>query len=107
MTRSESIPTWSQLFGMPDVKEADAGRSLTSPAAYLADLLQLLEDRFDSADFRARRPDILGNIKLNGEQSFAHVRQLDIVNRLLAQRIERQQKAPADSVLAAARHPFS
>jgi len=105
--RSASIPTWSELFGSPDVKEADAGRSMIAPAAYLADLLQLLEDRFDSSDFHSRRPDIAAKLKLNGEQSFSLKRQLDIVNGLLGDRIQSQQGAPAEKVLAAAQHPFS
>ena len=103
-----SIPTWSELFGSPDTKQADAGRSITAPAAYLADLLQLLEDRFNSSDFRDRRPDIPKKIKLDGEQSFTLTRQLDIANALLSERIERPpQNAPADTILAEARDPFS
>ena len=106
MEGSVSIPTWAGLFGSPDTKEADAGRSVTAPAAYLADLLQLLEDRFDPSDFRSRRPDIAAGILLNGEQSFTPARQLDIVNRLLADRIASLTGKPADDVLAEARQPF-
>ena len=105
MTRT-SIPTWSELFGSLDTKEADAGREITSPAAYLADLLQLLDERFNSSDFRNRRPDIPGNILLNGDQSFTLTRQLDITNSLLGAKIEHQQATPADAVLAKAQHPF-
>lgn len=101
-----SIPNWSELFGSPELREADAGRSVTSPAAYLADLLQLLEDRFDPSDFYARRADVPTQIKLNGDQSFTLVRQLDIVNALLGARIQAQQGSPAEEVLAAAQHPF-
>jgi hypothetical protein len=89
------------------MKEADSGRSLTSPAAYLADLLQLLEDRFTGSDFAERRSDIARALLLNGEQSFSLVRQLDIVNRILADRISALTKAPADEVLASAVHPFA
>ena len=94
MARS-SIPTWSELFGSLDTKEADSGRSITSPSAYLADLLQVLEDRFNSSDFRNRRPDIPKALKLNGDQSFTLTRQLDIANALSAERIARQQVLPA------------
>jgi Salmonella virulence plasmid 28.1kDa A protein len=110
MNSPESVPTWSDLFGSPDTKEADAGRSVTAPAAYLADLLQLLEDRFDPSDFRSRRPDITSQILLNGEQSFSLARQLDIANRVLGGRIASLSKKPAeavDEVLAGAQHPFS
>jgi hypothetical protein len=102
---SSSLPNWIQLFG-PNANDADAGRSVTSPAAYLADLLQLLEDRFDVSDFKARRPDILKEIELNGEQSFTLVRQLDIVNGLLARRIEAQRPGSAEQALAEAKRPF-
>ena len=108
MAGSATIPTWAELFGALDTKVADAGRSLNSPAAYLADLLQLLEDRFDPTDFTTRRPDIATTILLNGDQSFTLERQLDIVNRLLADRIANHQKPPVDpdEVLATAQQPF-
>src|SRR5262245_7389297 len=107
MDSSESIPTWSDLFGAPDTKEADAGRSVTAPAAYLADLLQLLEDRFNPSDFRSRRHDITAQILLNGEQSFSLVRQLDIANQVLGNRIASLARTHADAILAGAQHPFS
>ncbi len=108
MAGSATIPTWAELFGSLDTRAADAGRSLNSPAAYLADLLQLLEDRFDPTDFNTRRPDIASTILLNGDQSFTLERQLDIVNNLLAQRIANTQKPPvdADKILATAQQPF-
>jgi hypothetical protein len=107
MDSAVSVPTWSNLFGSPDTKEADIGRSVTAPAAYLADLLQLLEDRFDPSDFRSRRPDITAQLPLNGEQSFSLVRQLDIANWVLGNRIAALVNTPADDVLAGAQHPFS
>ena len=94
MAGSATIPTWAELFGSLDTRAADAGRSLNSPAAYLADLLQLLEDRFDPTDFNTRRPDIASTILLNGDQSFTLERQLDIVNNLLAQRIANPRSLP-------------
>lgn len=107
MAGSATIPTWLELFGTLDTKDADPGRSLTAPAAYLADLLQLLYDRFDATDFTKRRPDIASQIKLNGDQSFTLKRHLDIVNGLLGDRISSQQNnTPADTVLAAAQQPF-
>src|SRR5215469_8286659 len=101
-----SIPTWSELFGQPDNKEADDGRSINSPAAYLADLLRLLEDRFDPSDFRSRRPDITSGILLNGDQSFTAERQLDIANRVMSDRVKTQKGSPSDDVLEAAQHPL-
>ena len=107
MAGSATIPTWLELFGTLDTKDADPGLLRTAPAAYLADLLQLLYDRFDTTDFTKRRPDIASQIKLNGDQSFTLKRQLDIVNGLLGDRISSQQNiTPADAVLAAAQQPF-
>lgn len=104
MSDSAIIPTWAELFGALDFSEADPGRSVYSPAAYLADLLQVLEEQLDSTkDFNSRRPDISQDLILNGEQAFTLVPQLDIVNRVLAARIG----ADADRVLATARSPLS
>ena len=106
MDASRSATNWPGLFGLSDTKEADLGRSVLSPAAYLADLLQLLEDRFAGSSLHERRPDITKQLPLNGEQSFSLVRQLDIVNRVLADRISQLKQTPADEVLASAVHPF-
>src|SRR5271157_3084971 len=106
MDGSASLPTWSELFGSLDTKEADAGRSVTSPAAYLADLLQLLKDRFGPSDFRSRRPDIPGQILLNGDQAFTLVRQLDVANQVLGDRIASLATKPADQAVAEAQQPF-
>jgi len=106
MDGSASLPTWSELFGSLDTKEADPGRSVNSPAAYLADLLQLLKDRFDPSDFRSRRPDIPAQILLNGDQSNSLVRQLDIANQVLRDRIAALGKKSGDQVLAEAQQPF-
>jgi len=105
MDSSKLVSTWSGLFGSPDNKPADAGRSLTSPAAYLADLLQLLDDYFGDSDFSTRRPDIIEQLPLNGEQSFSLGRQLDIVNRVLGNRVARLARRPAEDVLAEAVYP--
>lgn len=99
--------TWRDLFGAPDFTDADPGRSVVSPAAYLADLLQLLEDELaGSADLDARRPDIARKVVLNGESAFSPVPQLDIVNRVLSARVAAIARDDADKVLAAARHPL-
>jgi hypothetical protein len=93
MNGDVNVPNWSELFGSLDNRDADSGRSVTSPAAYLADLLQLLTDHFDASDFRRRRPDILQGIPLNGEQAFTLTRQLDIVNPVLGERITARSRS--------------
>lgn len=67
----EMFPNWSSLFGSTDVCECEHCRSVYSPSAYMADLLQFLKNRLlpvgtgNARDILfARRPDI-GFIDLN------------------------------------------
>ncbi len=106
MTNRPTLPTYRDLFGDLDLSQADLGRSALSPAAYLADLLQLLEDRFATPDFFDRRPDIR-YLLLDGEQTFALVPYLEIVNGVLSARAAKTSgKSDVDALLAAAEHPF-
>ena len=60
MSMQTNIPNYADLFGNIDFKEGDDARTVYSPAAYLSDLLQMLDDEFDpsTVDFDARRGDI-------------------------------------------------
>ena len=61
----------------------DQARSVHSPAAYLADLLQLVEDRFERAALlEARRR--IKDIPLDAANTFNEVPYLDVVNEVLA-----------------------
>ncbi len=102
MSMSTGLPTYEQLFGDLDFKKGDEARSIYSPAAYLTDLLQLLDDYFENADIDDRRADIKG-ILLNAENSFNQTPYLDIVNRVLEHRIG--PKVYDD--LRMARYPFN
>ncbi|QQQ78159.1 hypothetical protein IOD16_06715 [Saccharothrix sp. 6-C] len=85
MRRDHSLPTYEQLFGALDFRAVDEGRSVYSPAAYLADLLELIDDNFDGDPLTGadRRPDLVG-IPLDGEHAYAESPYLDVVNRVLA-----------------------
>lgn len=85
---------YAKLFGNLDFKDGDKARSVYSPAAYLADLLQLIEDYFDIKDekwiksgFHKRRPDIIQDIDLDREQTYTLLPYLDIVNELLEKEV--------------------
>jgi len=45
---TKQLPSYERLFGEIDFQKGDDARSVYSPAAYLADLLQLIDDEFDS-----------------------------------------------------------
>jgi hypothetical protein len=106
MTITKNLPDYSKLFGALDFKEVDAARTVYSPAAYLADLIQLIDDTFDQADLRDRRPDI-DKIPLDRDNSFSIVPYLDIVIELL-ERVASQKTGQrvADS-LKAGTYPFN
>ena len=82
---TNKLPTYPTLFGPTDFEIAEEGRSIYSPAAYLADLLQLVDDSFEatSIDLDERRPDIRHSLQLDGDNTFTVVPYLDIVNRVL------------------------
>ncbi len=76
---------YESLFGALDFKKGEEARSVYSPAAYLADLLQLLDDYFDNPEIDERRPDIK-TLDLDGTQTFSLLSYLEIVNELLQKR---------------------
>src|SRR6187399_2374859 len=114
-----NLPSYAELFGKLDFKKGDDARSVYSPAAYLADLLQLLDDKLadsgagqppsDSPDgqldtknpLARRRPDIQA-IPLNAEHTFTEMPYLDIVNQVL----EREIGGNVYETLKTATYPF-
>ncbi|AOX01248.1 hypothetical protein BJP34_18990 [Moorena producens PAL-8-15-08-1] len=99
-----NIPNYADLFGNIDFKEGDDARSVYSPAAYLTDLLQMLDDEFDDAasvDFDTRRIDIK-EIDLDAENTNTLIPYLDIVNELLE-----GQVTGGISALKSAVYPFN
>ncbi len=88
---NNKFPSFEELFGELDFKKGDHAKSVYSPAAYLADLLQLMDDHFDKPEFDIRREDVK-KMQLNGENTFTPVPYLDIVNDLLETKV-----SPGDS----------
>src|SRR5215510_7357804 len=69
MLRDESSPSYEELFGELDFRGDDDARSVYSPAAYLVDLLALLEGEFDHPSLLERRPD-LEQVLLDADNTF-------------------------------------
>ena len=82
---NSKLPSYDALFGI-DFKEGEAARSVYSPAAYLADLLQLIDDHFATADLDIRRSD-LKEILLDGEHTFSEIPYLDVVTEVLENKV--------------------
>jgi hypothetical protein len=99
--KNDSSPSYEQLFGELDFRMDDDGRSVYSPAAYLVDLLGLLEDSFDRPSLLDRRPD-LRRVVLDAENTFTETPYLDIVNEVL----ERLVGANPYETLRTRLHPF-
>lgn len=121
MPSDGSLPSYDRLFGDLDLRPADQTRSVHSPAAYLADLLQLAADaagdavELEEERLSTRRPD-LAAVRLDGENSYTEVPYLDIVNEVLAAHLAAQVTGPAGpnraaadayELLAGLRHPFT
>ncbi|NER83968.1 MAG: hypothetical protein F6K42_31380, partial [Leptolyngbya sp. SIO1D8] len=102
-----NLPNYADLFGSIDFKEGDAARSVYSPAAYLSDLLQMLDDEFDpnSIDLDTRRGDIK-SIELDAENTNTLIPYLDIVNEVLEGRVSATQEETY-AALEKAAYPFN
>ena len=81
---NDEIPNWVTLFGPPVSCECVHCRSVYSPAAYLVDTLNFLEDNAGAAltELLRRRPDI-ANIELSCENTNTPVPYVDLVNEVL------------------------
>jgi len=86
MPVSAFLPSYQELFGDFDVSNGDGSRSVHSPAAYLADLLELTAHGFAASPLHDRRPDLQG-IALDGDNSYTVLPYLDIVNEVLGKRV--------------------
>jgi hypothetical protein len=96
---ASNIPNYIKLFGNIDFRKADEARSVYSPAAYLADLLQLIDDHLEQPDldsstrFDQRRADIVNGLLLDGDHTFTLLPYLDIVNEVLEHKIINEASA--------------
>ncbi|NMO53404.1 hypothetical protein HH310_19715 [Actinoplanes sp. TBRC 11911] len=120
MSTDHALPNYEQLFGEVDIRPADETRSVYSPAAYLADLLQLTDEIAATGEpgqaLRRRRPD-LDDVPLDGRDTYTEIPYLDIVNDVLGNeltgRTEPVDGATPDEtdvealrMLATLRYPF-
>ena len=102
MTTNPELPSYEELFGALNFKKGDDARSVYSPAAYLTDLLELLEDEFTNPKLLDRRADIK-DILLDSEHTYSSIPYLDIVNEVL-------EKKPGGNVyeeMTTAKYPFN
>jgi hypothetical protein len=83
MATESSLPSYDRLFWDLDLRGVDDARSVCSPAAYLADLLQLLHDHIENPALVQRRPAI-ERVPLDAESTSTVLPYLDIVNEMLA-----------------------
>ena len=110
------LPSYEELFGNLDYQNADEYRSVLSPAAYLADIMDLKNWRYDEGDKKRkdavddRREDI-SEILLNKENTITEIPHLDIVNRVMENRLAiiagETNSEDAYDTLKAALFPFN
>ena len=100
MSVESALPSYDRLFGTVDLGPGDDARSVCSPAAYLADLLQLLHDHFEDPALVQRRPGI-EQVPLDAGSTSTVLPYLDIVNEVLAASLGES----AFETLRTARHP--
>ncbi|MEM9218659.1 MAG: hemopexin repeat-containing protein [Cyanobacteria bacterium P01_F01_bin.150] len=109
---NQNLPNYVKLFGNIDFSRADKSRSVYSPSAYLADLLQLIDDQFDnSSGLDQRRADIR-TLTLDAENTFTLLPYLNIVNEILEQKVTSDSKQndlvqDAYDILRNANYPFN
>ena len=107
MPQNGPLPSYDQLFAELTFRHGDESRSVYSPAAYLADLIQLVAD-FDgdgnSNAVTARRPDI-AQVPLDAEHTYAELPYLDIVNEVLERAVRQDGTTDAYKILGGARYP--
>lgn len=101
MHAKKSLPNYELLFGDLDFRVGDEARSVTSPAAYLVDLLRLLDEEIEGATLLDRRPD-LSTIPLDAEHTTTELPYLQVVVEIL----EKLVGAGPYEQLRTARHPF-
>ena len=105
MADEDVLPTYGHLFADP-VRSTDESRSVYSPAAYLADLLQLVDDYFEDAAITRNRPGIR-EIPLDPEHTDTELPYLDVVNDVLAARLRNGLDVDANEVLRTTTFPFT
>ncbi|MFL6129184.1 MAG: hemopexin repeat-containing protein, partial [Mycobacteriales bacterium] len=108
MSLDASMPSYQKLFGDLAFRSGDESRTVYSPAAYLADLLQLLGEQDGGAApaLVERRPDIPA-VPLDAEHTYTELPYLDVVNEVLERELQGAGEQDAYQVLAGLRYPFT
>ncbi|MEO1559635.1 MAG: Tc toxin subunit A [Cyanobacteria bacterium J06632_19] len=104
MNNNPELPSYEELFGNLDFKQGDDARSVYSPAAYLTDLLELLEDEFANPQLLNRREDIQ-RILLDSENTYSSIPYLDIVNEVLESKVNSNGNVYEE--MTRAKYPFN
>ena len=85
----EELPSYQELFGSLDYYEVDEAKSIFGPAAYLVDLMRIVDEYIEKDStiptdhtLDARRPD-LRKILLTSENTYKTIPYLQIVNEIL------------------------
>lgn len=101
---SEDFPNLKSLFKLTDTCECEHCRSVYSPAAYLVEILQFINDRGVVAgnaktELFSRRPD-LGEIDLSCANANTPVKYIDLVCELLEELVAPDQGIDFNGVLS-------
>ncbi|GAA3254959.1 hemopexin repeat-containing protein [Dactylosporangium siamense] len=102
MPSDGALPSYQDLFGELLFQRGDESRSVYSPAAYLADLLQLVAGV--DGGIAERRPDI-ARVPLDLAHTYTEVPYLDIVNEVLERALEATADTTAETILEGAHSP--
>lgn len=92
MKNDQGSASYEEIFNDVVNEEMDEARTVLSPAAYFTDLMLLKENELQKTfeeDIDRRRPDISA-IPLNQENTFNEIPYLDIVNEVMADRMEKE-----------------
>lgn len=86
-----NFPNWNNLFKTGDRCECEHCRSVLGPAAYFADLLVFLKDRYWNGvslkDILFRRRADLGYLELNCDNAMTHLPYIDVVCEVLEEAV--------------------
>jgi hypothetical protein len=107
---SDEFPNLKSLFKLTDTCECEHCRSVYSPAAYLVEILQFINDRSVVAgnaktELFSRRPD-LGEIDLSCANANTPVRYIDLVCELLEEQVAPDQGIDFNGVLSDGADPL-
>lgn len=109
--KERKLPSFEELFGDLDYSSADEYRSVLSPAAYLADIMNLKDWRYgegpDNVDAVDDRREDISLIPLNAENTAAEIPHLDVVNRVMENKIAKLASVDAYEALRTSVFPLN